>query len=127
MTPIDNPIEDGHIEFPDTTVLSTAVAAVVWTDIDCSAVVGTRRCLLFLKVKQTTADDLNNVVFRQNGTVEEVSATASMDHGCSGVFLDVNTEFGHCIVSTAGSGTIEYKADNNQDIEVVIVAFIYED
>jgi len=96
-------------------------APTSWTDRDLSSIVGSRRAMVFLKVKNR-AGFTRDYRFRQNGDTDEYSHDAGYPH-CSTCRLAPN-EAGTVWVVTDTSGVIEWCASNPDPVTVWVLAYI---
>jgi len=96
-------------------------APTSWTDRDLSSYVGSRRALVFLKVKNR-GGFAQRYKFRENGDTDDYSLADTRWH-CSGCVLDS----GYCgtvLVMTDANGVIEWWSNNGYPTDVWLLAYI---
>jgi len=119
-----NPVElqhtFGRFTYCGQTVFSDACPST-WTDLDLSSYVGSRRALVFLKVKNA-AGSAKKYRFRPNGDTGEYSYGYDRSH-CSACTLSPG-EFGTVWVMTDTSGIIEWMSEVSESTSLVLLAYI---
>jgi len=93
-----------------------------WTDLDLSSVVGARRALVFLKVKNNSTTDARNYAFRPNGDSDDYYAAADF-HSCSACRV-THGDCGTALVITDTSGIIEWKEPAGDPATIWVWAYI---
>jgi len=119
-----NPVElqytSGRFTYCGQTVFSDACPST-WTDLDLSSYVGSRRALVFLKVKNA-AGSAKKYRFRPNGDTGDYSYGYDRSH-CSACTIDPG-EYGTVWVMTDASGIIEWMSGVSESTSLVLLAYI---
>jgi len=92
-----------------------------WTDLDLSSYVGSRRALVFLRVKNA-ASTAKKYRFRPNGDTRDYSYGYDRSH-CSACTIDPD-EYGTVWVMTDTSGIIEWMSEVSESTILVLLAYI---
>ena len=112
-----------RVAFPGTQVYDAAAPAA-FTDLDLSAVVGSNKALVFLKVKNTDGVDEAYYSFRTNGDSESIGYNFASPGGCTMAEVDTGNIV-YIVVMTDASGIIEWDCDANQsDTQITVLAYI---
>jgi len=92
-----------------------------WTDRDLSSYVGSRRALVFLKIKNNAGID-KAYAFRPNGDTDEYTQPADYPHSSKCVVKP--GECGTVWVMTDASGVIEWKSGSSTSTTMWLLAYI---
>jgi len=106
---------DGRLIFSDNCPSS-------WTDLDLSSYVGSRRALVFLKVKANAGTTSKKYRFRTNGDTDEYSYALDRSH-CSACVISIG-ECGTVWVMTDENGVIEWMSGVSESTDLWLLAYI---
>lgn len=104
----------------DGTQVFDATSPTSWTDLDLSSYVGSNRALVFLKVKENTAE--RSIGFRTNGDTED-ALNETIPSGCASVRIP-NGEIAYVIIETDAAGIIEWKAQGADNIDIWLMGYM---
>ena len=93
-----------------------------WTDLDLSSYVGSRRALVFLKVKANAGITSKKYKFRTNGDTDEYSYALDRSH-CSACVVSIG-QCGTVWVMTDANGVIEWMSGSSESTTLWLLAYI---
>jgi len=105
------------------TQVYSGTAPTSWTDLDLSSVVGSRRTLVILNVKNHDYNYDNAFYFRWDGSTVNFSGDPDPYPAANKVKLQPQ-QYGFVIAITGTNGYVEWKADNAYDARVSVLAYI---
>jgi len=103
----------------DDTVVYSAAAPVAWTDLDLSAAIGARACMVILQIRNLEAAVTCAYRFRQNGDIgvyTNLSGISNLDTINQGTMGDV-------LVRTDAAGIVEWIANADRNTAVCVKAY----
>ena len=119
------------VKLSSTTVFSLATPPTSgWTDLDLSSQIGTNQALAFIIVENPPGSNNNELRFRENGSTFEVSTSTDSVTDSAGMqicaVLGYTTQTTTCsaMVHTDSSGVIEWIANSNNAVKVVLKSYL---
>jgi len=105
------------------TQVYAAAPPVAWTDLDLSATIGAKACLVFLKITETANVSALLISVRKNGDTDEFTAGAA--HNIASVLAGQNSTY-HVVVAvfTDAAGIIEWKSNAANACTVDVMGYV---
>lgn len=107
------------MEFPGATVYD-AVCPVVYTDLNLSAVVGSRKALVLLEVYNNSLVNLD-YQFRVNGIAVSTGKGGSAGSAANEIAA---SEYGYYVIMTDAAGIVEWIANQAETSRIILQWFI---
>lgn len=124
-------VDDSKTGTADLTISTTAYASnpvstsATWADINISAIVGTNKALVYLRVKAKTG--AMQIQLRTNGHTDEVGITSTSEYGGGATAASLADEYvAYLVVVTDASGIIEHRSEvtgAGETFEIYVDAF----
>lgn len=116
---------EGEMFFDTTQVFAGTAPTGAWTDLDLSAVVGSRQATVLLKIRNQEAAADGWCAFRKNGDGQDFtpSGTGVIGHVSTVVLKTGTSTSSYVLIITDAAGIVEWRRDADDDCLISMEAF----